>query len=119
MGKVWTRGAFPCGSKAFVSTEEQPKGSKLVLLHVKLCEEELITDFPSSCKNWKNKFFFAGRNWYPAIHSLGGDIHLPTRFVTPGRLFFYIFHFSDCYLLGSLTLFILSESWGLIKNLDD
>ena len=78
-----------------------------------------ITGFPSSCKNWKNKFFFAGGNWCPAIHSLGGDIHLPTRFVTPGCLFFCILHFSDRYLLGSLTLFILSESWGLIKNLDD
>ncbi|KAK9200489.1 hypothetical protein WN944_015687 [Citrus x changshan-huyou] len=53
-----------------------------------------ITGFPSSCKNWKNKFFFAGGNWCPAVHSLGGDIHLPTRFVTP-------------------------ESWGLINNLDD
>ncbi|XP_052291844.1 uncharacterized protein LOC107177265 [Citrus sinensis] len=30
-----------------------------------------ITGFPSSCKNWKNKFFFAGGNWCPAAHSLG------------------------------------------------
>ncbi|XP_052290072.1 uncharacterized protein LOC127899951 [Citrus sinensis] len=51
-----------------------------------------ITNFPSSCKNWKNKFFFAGGNWCPAAHSLGGDIYLPTHFVTPGRSFFaYVF----------------------------
>ena len=50
-----------------------------------------ITGFPCSCKNWKNKFFFTGGNWCPAIHSLGGDIHLPTRFVTPGHLFFAYF----------------------------
>ena len=60
-----------------------------------------------------------GGNWCPAIHSLGGNIHLPTRFVTPGRSFFCILYFSDRYLLGSLTLFVLSESWGLINNLDD
>ncbi|XP_015386524.2 uncharacterized protein LOC107177349 [Citrus sinensis] len=30
-----------------------------------------ITGFPSSCKNWKNKFFFAGGSWCPAAHSLG------------------------------------------------
>ncbi|XP_024039578.1 uncharacterized protein LOC112098170 [Citrus clementina] len=53
-----------------------------------------ITGFPSSCKNWKKKFFFAGGNWCPAAHSLGGDIYLPTNFVTP-------------------------ESWGLIKGLED
>ncbi|XP_024043181.1 uncharacterized protein LOC112099895 [Citrus clementina] len=53
-----------------------------------------ITGFPSSCKNWKNKFFFTGENWCLAIHSLSGDIHLPTRYVTP-------------------------ESWGLIEKLDD
>ena len=47
-----------------------------------------IASFPSSCKNWKNKFFFAGGNWCPAVRSLGGDIHLPTHFVTPGRSFF-------------------------------
>ncbi|XP_024033595.1 uncharacterized protein LOC112095715 [Citrus clementina] len=29
-----------------------------------------ITGFPSSCKNWKNKFFFAGGNWCPAVRSL-------------------------------------------------
>lgn len=51
-----------------------------------------ITRFPSSCKNWKNKFFFAGGNWCPAARSLGGDIYLPTHFVTPGRSFFaYVF----------------------------
>ncbi|XP_024038850.1 uncharacterized protein LOC112097712 [Citrus clementina] len=53
-----------------------------------------ITGFPSSCKNWKNKFFFAGGNWCPTAHSLGGDIYLPTNFVTP-------------------------ESWGLIGGLED
>ncbi|XP_024036207.1 uncharacterized protein LOC112096765 [Citrus clementina] len=53
-----------------------------------------ITGFPSSCKNWKNKFFFAGVNWCPALRSLGGDIYLPTQFVTP-------------------------ESWGLIGGLGD
>ncbi|XP_052299236.1 uncharacterized protein LOC107177425 [Citrus sinensis] len=53
-----------------------------------------ITGFPSSCKNWKNKFFFVGGNWCPAAHSLGGDIYLPTNFVTP-------------------------ESWGLIGGLED
>ncbi|XP_052291839.1 uncharacterized protein LOC107174877 [Citrus sinensis] len=53
-----------------------------------------ITSFPSSCKNWKNKFFFAGGSWCPAAHSLGGDIYLLTHFVTP-------------------------ESWGLIKGLED
>ncbi|KAH9726293.1 hypothetical protein KPL70_008213 [Citrus sinensis] len=53
-----------------------------------------ITSFPSSCKNWKNKFFFAGGNWCPAARSLGGDIYLPMRFVIP-------------------------ESWGLIKELED
>ena len=47
-----------------------------------------IAGFPSSCKNWKNKFFFAGGNWCPAVRSLGGDIYLPTQFVTPGRPFF-------------------------------
>ncbi|GAY65237.1 hypothetical protein CUMW_239660 [Citrus unshiu] len=47
-----------------------------------------ITGFPSSCKNWKNKFFFAGGSWCPAAHSLGGDIYLPTHFVTPGHSFF-------------------------------
>ncbi|XP_024035538.1 uncharacterized protein LOC107177061 [Citrus sinensis] len=46
-----------------------------------------ITGFPSLCKNWKNKFFFAGGNWCPAVRSLGGDIYLPTHFVTPGRSF--------------------------------
>ena len=36
------------------------------------------------------------------------------------RSFIYcIFSFSSRYLLGSLTLFALSESWGLVKNLDD
>ena len=78
-----------------------------------------ITGFPSSCTNWKNKFFFVGGNWCPAIHPLGGAIHLPTRFVTPSRSFFCILYFSDRYLLNSLTLFVLSESWGLINNLDD
>ncbi|XP_024034804.1 uncharacterized protein LOC102627882 [Citrus sinensis] len=29
-----------------------------------------ITGFPSSCKNWKNKFFFPGGNWCPAVQSL-------------------------------------------------
>ncbi|XP_024046066.1 uncharacterized protein LOC107174230 [Citrus sinensis] len=29
-----------------------------------------ITGFPSSCKIWKNKFFFAGGNWCPAVRSL-------------------------------------------------
>ncbi|XP_024034554.1 uncharacterized protein LOC112096088 [Citrus clementina] len=53
-----------------------------------------ITGFPSSCKNWKNKFFFAGGNWCPAVRSLGGDIYLPTHFVT-------------------------LESWGLVKDLED
>ncbi|XP_024034842.1 uncharacterized protein LOC112096144 [Citrus clementina] len=53
-----------------------------------------ITGFHSSYKNWKNKFFFAGRSWCPAAHSLGGDIYLPTHFVT-------------------------SESWGLIRGLED
>ncbi|XP_052297289.1 uncharacterized protein LOC107178889 [Citrus sinensis] len=53
-----------------------------------------ITGFPSSCKNWKNKFFFAGGSWCPAARSLGGDIYLPTHFVTP-------------------------ESWGLVKDLED
>ncbi|XP_052289726.1 uncharacterized protein LOC127899757 [Citrus sinensis] len=53
-----------------------------------------ITGFPSSCKNWKNKFFFAGGNWCPAAHLLGGDIYLPTNFVTP-------------------------KSWGLIGGLED
>ncbi|XP_024042842.1 uncharacterized protein LOC112099649 [Citrus clementina] len=53
-----------------------------------------ITGFPSSCKNWKNKFFFVGGNWCPTARSLGGDIYLPTHFVTP-------------------------ESWGFIKDLED
>ncbi|XP_024036920.1 uncharacterized protein LOC112096927 [Citrus clementina] len=53
-----------------------------------------ITGFPSSCKNWKNKFFFAGGKWCSALRSLGGDIYLPTEFVTP-------------------------ESWGLIGGLED
>ncbi|GAY64497.1 hypothetical protein CUMW_234040 [Citrus unshiu] len=30
-----------------------------------------ITGFPSSCKNWKNKFFFAGGKWCSALRSLG------------------------------------------------
>lgn len=47
-----------------------------------------ITGFPSSCKNWKNKFFFAGGKWCSALRSLGGDLYLPTQFVTPGRSFF-------------------------------
>ena len=78
-----------------------------------------ITDFPSSCKNWKNKFFFTGENWCPTIHLVGGDIHLLTRFVTLGCLFFCTLYVSGRHLFGSLTLFILSESWGLIKKLDD
>ncbi|KAH9803145.1 Receptor-like serine/threonine-protein kinase SD1-8 [Citrus sinensis] len=53
-----------------------------------------ITGFPSSCKNWKNKLFFAGGKWCTAARSLGGDIYLPTHFVTP-------------------------ESWGLVKDLED
>ncbi|XP_052290965.1 uncharacterized protein LOC127900354 [Citrus sinensis] len=53
-----------------------------------------ITGFPSSCKNWKNKFFFAGGKWCSALRSLGGDLYLPTQFVTP-------------------------ESWGLIGGLED
>ncbi|XP_024043054.1 uncharacterized protein LOC112099810 [Citrus clementina] len=53
-----------------------------------------ITGFPSSCKNWKNKFFFAGGNWCSALRSLGGDVYVPTQFVTP-------------------------ESWGLIGGLED
>ncbi|XP_024048250.1 uncharacterized protein LOC112101662 [Citrus clementina] len=53
-----------------------------------------ITGFPSSCKNWKNKFFFAGGKWCLALRSLGGDLYLPTQFVTP-------------------------ESWGLIGGLED
>ena len=51
-----------------------------------------VTGFSFLCKNWKNTFFFAGANWCPAIHSLGSDIHIPTHFVTPGRLFFCTFH---------------------------
>ena len=47
-----------------------------------------IIGFLSLCKNWKNKFFFAGESWCPAAHSLGGDIYLPTHFVTPDRSFF-------------------------------
>jgi len=78
-----------------------------------------ITGFPSSCKNWKNKFFFAGGNWCPSIRSLGGDIYLPTQFVTPGRSFLPTFSFSNCYLLGSLTLSVFSESWRLVKTLED
>ncbi|XP_024042850.1 uncharacterized protein LOC112099664 [Citrus clementina] len=53
-----------------------------------------ITGFPSSCKNWKNKFFFAGGKWCSAFRSLGGDLYLPTQFVTP-------------------------ESWDLIGGLED
>ncbi|KAH9707093.1 TPR REGION domain-containing protein [Citrus sinensis] len=53
-----------------------------------------ITGFPSSCKNWKNKFFFAGGKWCSALRSLGGDLYLPTQFVTP-------------------------ESWGLVGGLED
>ncbi|XP_052288073.1 uncharacterized protein LOC127899137 [Citrus sinensis] len=53
-----------------------------------------ITGFPSSCKNWKNKFFFAGGKWCSALRSLSGDLYLPTQFVTP-------------------------ESWGLIGGLED
>ena len=78
-----------------------------------------ITGFPSSCKNRKNKFFFTRGNWCPAIHSLGGDLHLPTRFVTPGRLFFCTLYVSSRHLFGYLTMFILSDSWGLIKKLDN
>ena len=78
-----------------------------------------IIGFPFSCKNWKNKFFFAGENWCLASHSLGSDIHIPTRFVTLGRLFFCTLYVSGRHLFGSLTLFILSDSWGLIKRLDD
>ncbi|XP_024039554.1 uncharacterized protein LOC112098155 [Citrus clementina] len=33
-------------------------------------KRKLITGFPSSCKNWKNKFFFAGGDWCPAVRSL-------------------------------------------------
>ncbi|XP_015386967.1 uncharacterized protein LOC107177552 [Citrus sinensis] len=53
-----------------------------------------ITGFSSSCKNWKTKFFFVGGNWCPAVRSLGGDIYLPTHFVTP-------------------------ELWGLIEGIED
>ncbi|XP_024046641.1 uncharacterized protein LOC107178109 [Citrus sinensis] len=77
-----------------------------------------ITDFPSSCKNQKNKFFFAGGNWCPAAHSLGGDIYLPTHFVTQGRLFFaYVFF--QLPLIGFFNLVCFSESWGFIKDLED
>ena len=58
-------------------------------------------------------------NWCSASHSLGGDIYLPTRFVTSSRLFFCTFYVCGCHLFVSLTLFILSDSWGLIKRLDD
>ena len=78
-----------------------------------------ITDFPSSCKNWKNKFFFAGGNWCPAIQSLGGDLHLPTRFVTPDRLFFFALYVSCRCLSFSLTLFLFLDSWGMVSRLDD
>ena len=74
---------------------------------------------PSSCKNWKNKFFFAGGNWCPVIHSLGGDIHLPTHFVTPGRLFFFMLLVPGRYLFVSLTLSMFSDLWGLISKLDE
>ena len=77
-----------------------------------------ITGFPSSCKNWKNKFFFAGENWCPAVQSLGGDIYLPTHFVTPGRLFLPIF-LIKLPLIGFFNIFALSESWGLIEGLED
>ena len=78
-----------------------------------------IVGCPSSCKNWKNKFFFAGGNWCPAIYSLGGDIHLPTCFVTTGRLFFFMLPVPGRYLFVSLTLSMFSNSWDLISKLDE
>ncbi|KAK9229518.1 hypothetical protein WN944_022481 [Citrus x changshan-huyou] len=51
--------------------------------------------------------------------SLGGDIHLPTRFVTPCRLFFFTLHVSGRHLFVSLTLSMFSDSWGLVSKLDD
>ena len=53
------------------------------------------------------------------IHSLGGDIHLPTRFVTHGHLFFFTLHAFGHHLFVSLTLSMLSNSQGLISKLDD
>ena len=78
-----------------------------------------ITDIPPSCKNWKDEFFFAGENWCLAIYSLGSDIHLTTRFVTPGCLFFFTLHVFGRHLFVSLTLFMLSDSWGMVNKLDD
>ena len=78
-----------------------------------------IVSCPSSCKNWKNKFFFTGGNWCLAIHSFGDDIHLPTRIVTLGRLFLFTLHVCGRHLFISLTLFMLSDSWGQLSKLNE
>ncbi|XP_052297125.1 uncharacterized protein LOC107176118 [Citrus sinensis] len=78
-----------------------------------------VVGCPSSRKNWKNKFFFAGGNWCLVIYSLGGDIHLPMRFVTPGHLFFFMLLVPGRYLFISLTLSMFSDSWGLISKLNE
>ena len=36
-------------------------------------------------------------------------MHILTRFITLGRLFFYTLYVSGCHLFGYLTLFILSD----------
>ncbi|XP_024034841.1 uncharacterized protein LOC112096142 [Citrus clementina] len=93
---LWER----CGSKELSLVEvkhlyqlrSSPKEAGWYYFMSSSAKRKPITGFPSWCKNWKNKFFFAGGNWCPAARSLGGDIYLPTHFVTLGRSFFaYVF----------------------------
>ena len=54
-------------------------------------KRKLFTGFPSSCKNWKNKFFFAGGKLVSISSFVGGDIYLPTHFVTSCHSFLLMF----------------------------
>ncbi|XP_015382140.2 uncharacterized protein LOC107175245 [Citrus sinensis] len=95
---LWER----CGSEELSLVEvkhlyqlrSSPKEASWYYFMSSSAKRKPITGFHSSCKNWKNKFFFTGGNWCPVVQSLGGDIYLPTHFVTP-------------------------ESWGLVKDLED
>ena len=92
---LWER----CGSeelslievKHLYQLRSSPKEAGWYYFMYSSAKRKPITEFPSSCKNWKTKFFFAGGNWCPAVRSLGGDIYLPTYFVTLGRSFLPIF----------------------------
>ena len=77
--------------KHLYQLRSSPKEASWYYFMSSFAKRKPITGFPSSCKNWKNKFFFAGGKQCPAVRSLSEDIYLPMHFVTPGCSFLPIF----------------------------